>query len=653
MGKLMQICLFVWVLLTAVTSAQTNSYKATILNPSGFDYSYASGVDGGQQVGNGYGPSTGGEYKYHALIWSGTAESYVDLNPGGFDYSWASGVSDGYQVGWGGGSAIGGSTHALLWSGSADSYVDLHPSALRASVAEAVSGVYQVGIGFTFTGGYTHALLWSGTPDSYVDLTPPGLDGSAAYGVSEAQQVGYGYGTVTGNREHALLWSGTPQSYIDLQPTGFSGSYASAVDGGQQVGYGGGSATANYVHALLWSSTPDSYVDLNPSGFTMSRAYGVSGGQQVGEGLGSATGNYSHALLWSGTADSYVDLHGFLPEEYISSTASDIDSAGNIVGYATTADGASHGVLWEPEHPFIPPYEPGIYGLFVGVRDVEGDEKADGMKDATELYRKLYNLPDFREGYVLAADMKDGGVSKGEIEEAINYFKSKMQAGDKFIFYAGGHGTGTGYDSPNGDETPPNTRDEAIILSSNPDDYLYDDTLASYLSGMDNIEKWVILDACGSGGFWGDFNPMDTGDLEKLSNIGLFASAAEGKDSHSWPFTYEGIFTTALEKAFTYDGLYLYADYDRSSEVTFSELSDWLKSRWWLYASPWPQPPFTAYERGQGDPILFTSDMWAPVSFASDDFTGSFEYERIPAPSSLILASIGIGLVGGLRRRRP
>ncbi len=161
-----------------------------------------------------------------------------------------------------------------------------------------------------------------------------------------------------------------------------------------------------------------------------------------------------------------------------------------------------------------------------------------------------------------------------------------------------------------------------------------------------------MLDSCGSGGFWGDYNLDDDGDLEKLSNIALFASAAEGKDSHSWPFTYEGIFTTALEKAFSHDGNYLYADFDHESGVTFDELSDWLESRWWLYASPWPQPPFTAYKRGQDDPILFTSDMWSPVSFASDDFTGSFEYKPIPAPGAFILASIGIGLFAWLRRLR-
>ncbi len=58
--------------------------SAVDLNPSGIDLVYAYGISGGQQVGSGYGSATGGII-YHALLWSGTAASAVDLNPSGFD----------------------------------------------------------------------------------------------------------------------------------------------------------------------------------------------------------------------------------------------------------------------------------------------------------------------------------------------------------------------------------------------------------------------------------------------------------------------------------------------------------------------------------------------------------------------------------------
>jgi len=52
----------------------------------------------------------------------------VDLNPSGFTESAAEDISGTQQVGQGSGSATGGNGHALLWNGSAASYIDLHPS---------------------------------------------------------------------------------------------------------------------------------------------------------------------------------------------------------------------------------------------------------------------------------------------------------------------------------------------------------------------------------------------------------------------------------------------------------------------------------------------------------------------------------------------
>jgi len=340
MARLLRISVGVSILLSFTTAAWGVDYKVVILNPL---YSEATAVSGEQQVGYG---SPG----YHALLWSGTPESVLDLTPSGFNWAEAWGVSGGQQVGRGTGSATGGADHALLWSGTPGSLVDLHPSGFVTSEAIGVSGGKQVGAGFFSGPGLRgHALMWSGSAGTVVDLNPdiPGIYSSAS-GISGDQQVGscWGiYGDTAGHiNMHAFLWSGTAESALDLHPlNGFWYSYAARTSGSQQVGGGFGPATGGSMDALLWSGTRESVVDLHPSAFEASWAYGVSDGQQVGEGWGGVIGLETHALLWSGSAASVVDLHEFVPSEYHSSRAWDIDSSGIIVGSADY-----HAVMWVP-----------------------------------------------------------------------------------------------------------------------------------------------------------------------------------------------------------------------------------------------------------------------------------------------------------------
>jgi hypothetical protein len=220
----------------------------------------------------------------------------IDLNPSGFTKSAAVGISGTQQVGSGSGSATGGNSHALLWNGSAASYVDLHPSVFAGSNAVGISGTQQVGLGYTI-GGYEHALLWNGSAASFIDLNPSGFVWSIANGTSGTQQVGWG---TPGEGYHALLWNGSAGSVIDLNPSGFVWSIAYGTSGTQQVGSGMGSATGDNNHALLWNGSADSYVDLHQflsSDFISSEALGIAGNGNI---IGYATdslGN-THAILW-------------------------------------------------------------------------------------------------------------------------------------------------------------------------------------------------------------------------------------------------------------------------------------------------------------------------------------------------------------------
>ena len=317
-------------------------YTPIDLSPSGFDGfgSEASGISAGQQVG--FAAVT--DNYWHAMLWSGSAESYVDLHPSGFTRSYIYGTSGTQQVGH-------GDWRALMWAGTAESCTVLHPGDFEWSWAVGTDGLRQVGFGHhpDYPGNLPHALLWNGTAKSYVDLNPAGFTQSRAHAISGVQQVGQG--SPSGQYSHALLWNGSADNYIDLHPGGdFGLSVAVDLSGAEQVGYGF-SLTSDHIHALVWHETAESFVDLHPQGFTESSCLGTNGIQQVGYGNGLSTADNDHALLWTGSATSCLDLHFFLPGFFVTSRAVGIDANGNVVGYGVDNTGLSHAILWQVPEP--------------------------------------------------------------------------------------------------------------------------------------------------------------------------------------------------------------------------------------------------------------------------------------------------------------
>src|SRR5206468_3097767 len=134
----------------------------------------------------------------------------VPLQPGAFASSTVYGIWANQQVG---AVAVNNTLFAALWSGSADSFVNLGPRGSGSSIdsAMATDGAQQVG---TIHGA---AALWRGTAASYVDLDTSGLYPlSFASGVWNDVQVGYST-TAGGGIIDALEWRGTARSMALLR----------------------------------------------------------------------------------------------------------------------------------------------------------------------------------------------------------------------------------------------------------------------------------------------------------------------------------------------------------------------------------------------------------------------------------------------------
>jgi hypothetical protein len=119
-------------------------------------------------------------------MWSGTAESFVNMNPPEAQHAQLFGVDAGFQVGSAYMYAFGNvSEYAGIWSGTRESFVNLHsfltPSTYHGSVATDVwtdgVSIKVVGHAYTFysVGGsflrHTEALLWTLTipePGSFI-----------------------------------------------------------------------------------------------------------------------------------------------------------------------------------------------------------------------------------------------------------------------------------------------------------------------------------------------------------------------------------------------------------------------------------------------------------------------------------------------------
>jgi hypothetical protein len=189
-----------------------NASSAVNLNTGNMGQSEAVAVSGNQQVGD---AELNGVQFTHAFMWSLSAGSAIDLNPTDLpqlvENSYAKGTDITQQVGDAQLLIQVGEVdqHAIVWTGSANSAVDLNPAGASGSDAVAVNDGIQAG-NAEFAGG-DYAYAWSGTAASGVNLNSdlPGSDtwvSSSALSVDSSGNI-YGTATDAAGNSFAVQWT--------------------------------------------------------------------------------------------------------------------------------------------------------------------------------------------------------------------------------------------------------------------------------------------------------------------------------------------------------------------------------------------------------------------------------------------------------------
>jgi hypothetical protein len=298
-----------------------------------------------------------------------------------------------------------------------------------------------------------------------------------------------------------------------------------------------------------------------------------------------------------------------------------------------------------------------FYGVFIGVNDPPNrNTVANGESDALSLmgafdyyldslgyehelesYFGAYNLEENEDDDFFDPDdnfIETGGLDLEYIKEIVSEKLSIMDANDVFIFYTSSHGGEASESS-----APEYINDEFLLLG---EDVLTDDTLASLLNDYENLQKWVILDACNAGGFWFDdywegYNIDEAGgdyDLEHVYNTALFATAPEDEPGYM-DDEGRGYLTLALEQIlrrinWTYD--------DRLTVDLLQEyLAEYNNSHIFERDSEFVSYKYNIYP----DTKLNPSDV-SIAFYTNDSISKDTNVSPVPEPSSFLSLYVGI-----------
>jgi probable HAF family extracellular repeat protein len=188
--------------------------------------------------------------------------------------------------------------------------------------------------------GQLHAFLHDGVMHDLGTL--PGGSYSEGYGINGSGHVTGDSNTSTGDT-HAFLYDGTMHD-LGTFPGGRRSEGRAINNSGQVTGWGFTDLVAPSFmpeeHAFLYDGTMH---DLGTLGGANSYGNGINDSGQVVGFSSYTTGNFAtHAFLYDGTMHDLGTLPGGT-----SSTASDINSDGNVTGLSDNGDGQSHAFLYK------------------------------------------------------------------------------------------------------------------------------------------------------------------------------------------------------------------------------------------------------------------------------------------------------------------
>lgn len=321
----------------------SSGYTITDIGTLGGNFAQVSKINESGQVVGGSTTSSG---ELHAFLWT-QGSGMIDLGtlPGSTgSFAWA--FNDRGDVA-GSADLPSGDTRAVLWTTDGN-IRDLGtlggPSALALGIN---NGGEVVGFSTLVAGGPTHGFVWT-AQHGMVDVGTFNGTNTRLRTIDNAGTTGAGSGNLaSGGNARAVLWQPTT-GFQDLGNLGMGPSYAARINGrGQVVGFSS-TTLVGCCHAFLWTNATG-MVDLGtlngPGG--LADAFDISdNGQVTGSTTTPADPTNRHAYVWSQTAGmrQLPDLPG-----EIDSGGLGINDTGQIIGFAETPDGNTHGVLWTPK----------------------------------------------------------------------------------------------------------------------------------------------------------------------------------------------------------------------------------------------------------------------------------------------------------------